>query len=84
MGLCPFKKQDFIDYWRRIINVPKGSATTCESVTSGLYKLMRSLPEGMLKGKRVLVSLGIAFLVAFSFNWLGRENGVYASYGAFK
>ena len=55
-GYVLLKRQDFIDYWRRIINVPKGSATTCESVTEGLYKLMRSLPEGMLKGKRVLVS----------------------------
>ena len=50
------KRQDFIDYWRRIINVPKGSTTTCESVTNGMYMLMRSLPKGMLKGKRVLVS----------------------------
>ena len=55
-GYVLLKRQDFIDFWRRIINVPKGSATTCESVTEGLYKLMRSLPEGMLKGKRVLVS----------------------------
>ena len=55
-GYVLLKRQDFIDYWRRIINVPKGSATTCDSVTDGLYKLMRSLPDGMLKGKRVLVS----------------------------
>ena len=55
-GYVLLKRQDFIDFWRRIINVPKGSVTTCESVTEGLYKLMRSLPEGMLKGKRVLVS----------------------------
>lgn len=50
------KRQDFIDYWRRILNVPKGSATTCESVTDGMHKLMRSLPQGQLAGKRVLVS----------------------------
>ena len=55
-GYVLLKRQDFIDYWRRIINVPKGSLTTCESVTDGVYKLMRALPEGMLQGKRVLVS----------------------------
>lgn len=50
------KRQDFIDYWRRIINVPKGSTTTCESVTDGMHKLMRSLDEGHLRGKRVLIA----------------------------
>ncbi len=55
-GYVLLKRQDFVDYWRRIINVPKGSATTCESVTEGLHKVMRSLPEGMLKGKRVLIA----------------------------
>ena len=40
------KRQDFIYYWRRIINAPKGSTTTCENVTDGMHKLIRSLPEG--------------------------------------
>ena len=55
-GYVLLKRQDFIDYWRRIINVPKGSTTTCESVTQGMHMMMRSLPEGMLRGKRVLVA----------------------------
>ena len=55
-GYVLLRRQDFIDFWRRIINVPKGSTTTCESVTDGMHKLMRSLPEGMLRGKRVLVA----------------------------
>ena len=50
------KRQVFIDYWCRIINAPKGSLTTCESVTSGFHGLLRSLPENSLKGKRVLVA----------------------------
>ena len=50
------KRQDFIDYWRRIIQAPKGSLTTCESVTSGCHSLLRSLPQNSLKGKRVLVA----------------------------
>lgn len=67
-GYVLLKRQDFIDFWRRIINVPKGSTTTCDSVTDGMHKLMRSLPDGMLKGKRVLVSAdcfpSIHFLLA--------------------
>ena len=55
-GYVLLKRQDFIDYWRRIINVPKGSTTTCDSVTEGMHKLLRSLPDGMLRGKRVLVA----------------------------
>lgn len=50
------KRQDFIDYWRRIIKAPKGSLTTCESVTSGFHTMLRSLPENSLRGKRVLVA----------------------------
>jgi kynurenine formamidase/selenocysteine lyase/cysteine desulfurase len=50
------KRQDFIDRWRRLINVPKGSLTTVDNVTEGMQKLMRALPEGSLRGKRVLAS----------------------------
>ena len=67
-GYVLLRRQDFIDYWRRIINVPKGSTTTCESVTDGMHKLVRSLPEGKLRGKRVLVAAdcfpSIHFLLA--------------------
>lgn len=55
-GYVLLKRQDFIDYWRRIINVPKGSTTAVDSVTDGLHKLMRALPEGQLRGKKVLVA----------------------------
>jgi kynurenine formamidase/selenocysteine lyase/cysteine desulfurase len=50
------KRQDFIDRWRRLINVAKGSVTTVDNVTEALQKLMRALPEELLRGKRVLVS----------------------------
>jgi len=49
-------RQDFIDHWRRIINAPERSLTTCDSVTDGLHKMIRALPKGTLKGKRVLVA----------------------------
>lgn len=50
------KRAAFVDCWRRILNCPEGTATTCESVTDGMHMLIRSLPEAMLKGKRVLVT----------------------------
>jgi kynurenine formamidase/selenocysteine lyase/cysteine desulfurase len=50
------KRQDFIDRWRRLINVPKGSLTTVDNVTEGLQKILRALPEGSLRGKKVLVA----------------------------
>ncbi len=50
------KRQDFIDRWRRLINVPKGSLTTVDNVTEGLQKILRALPEGYLRGKRVLAA----------------------------
>ena len=46
----------FIDRWRGIINAPPGTVTTCENVTSGLHMLITALPDGALRGKRVLVA----------------------------
>ncbi|MCC5969219.1 MAG: aminotransferase class V-fold PLP-dependent enzyme [Pararhodobacter sp.] len=50
------RRQEFIDLWRHEINAPEGTLTTCESVTDGLHRLIRALPEGMLRDKRVLVA----------------------------
>jgi kynurenine formamidase/selenocysteine lyase/cysteine desulfurase len=50
------KRQDFIDRWRRLINVPKGSLTTVDNVTEGMQKILRSLPAGSLRGKKVLAA----------------------------
>ena len=50
------KRAAFVDRWRAIINAPDGSVTTCENVTSGLHMLITALPDGALRGKRVLVA----------------------------
>jgi kynurenine formamidase/selenocysteine lyase/cysteine desulfurase len=50
------KRGDFVDAWRRLINAPKGSLTTCDNVTEGMQRIMRALPERRLRGKRVLVA----------------------------
>ena len=50
------KRAGFVDRWRAILNAPTGSVTTCENVTSGLHMLITALPDGALRGKRVLVA----------------------------
>jgi selenocysteine lyase/cysteine desulfurase len=46
----------FVDRWRAIIGAPEGTVTTCENVTQGLHILITALPQGYLRGKRVLVA----------------------------
>jgi len=50
------KRQEFIDLWADLIHAPKGTVTTTESVTTGLMSVIGALPEGTLRGKRVLVA----------------------------
>jgi kynureninase len=46
----------FTDRWRRILNAPDGTVTTCESVTAGFHAILTALPEALLRGKTVLVA----------------------------
>jgi selenocysteine lyase/cysteine desulfurase len=46
----------FVERWRAIIGAPRGTVTTCGNVTQGLHMLVTALPEGRLRGKRVLVA----------------------------
>ncbi len=46
----------FIARWQAIIEAAAGTVTTTENVTQGLHMLMTALPEGYLRGKRVLVA----------------------------
>ncbi|MBL0372517.1 aminotransferase class V-fold PLP-dependent enzyme [Rhizobium sp. KVB221] len=50
------QRQAFIDAWRGVIDVPAGSLTTAENVTTALYSLIGALPEDRLRGKRLLVA----------------------------
>ncbi|SEK22398.1 aminotransferase class V-fold PLP-dependent enzyme [Pacificibacter marinus] len=50
------KRQQFIDLWAELIQAPKGTVTTTESVTTGLMSVIGALPEGTLRGKKVLVA----------------------------
>ena len=49
------KRQDYLEAWGRLVNAPKGSITHVDNVTDALHKIIRALPEGVLKGKSVLV-----------------------------
>jgi kynurenine formamidase/selenocysteine lyase/cysteine desulfurase len=49
------KRQDFVEAWGRLIKAPKGSVTHVDNVTDAMHKLIRALPEGMLKGRTILV-----------------------------
>ena len=50
------QRQEFIDLWAALINAPAGTVTTTESVTTGLMAVIGALPEGSLRGKKVLVA----------------------------
>ncbi|HET8728921.1 MAG TPA: aminotransferase class V-fold PLP-dependent enzyme [Alphaproteobacteria bacterium] len=50
------RRQEFIDRWRRLINVPAGTLTTAENVTTALFSIVGGLPEHHLKGRRVLIA----------------------------
>lgn len=45
----------FLDLWARLIEAPKGSLTTAESVTAALHAVVTALPTERLAGRRILV-----------------------------
>ena len=49
-------RQRYIDRWRAIIGAPEGTVTATESVTAGLSALIGALPDGALRGRKVLVA----------------------------
>lgn len=50
------RRAAFIDGWSALIGAPPGTLTLTDSVTQGLYSLMRALPETRLAGGTVLVA----------------------------
>jgi len=49
-------RAEFIDLWRDLIDAPKGTLTSAENVTTGLFSVLGGLPPEYLRGKRVLVA----------------------------
>jgi len=50
------KRAEFIDLWCKLLDAPAGSATTCENVTQGVHMFLTALPDGVLRGRKVLVA----------------------------
>ncbi len=46
----------FVERWRAILGAATDTVTTCESVTQGVAMLMGALPDGYLRGRKVLVA----------------------------
>jgi len=49
-------RQRYIDRWRDLINAPPGTLTTADNVTVALHRLISSLPNQYLQGRRLLVT----------------------------
>lgn len=50
------KRAEFIALWSDLIGAAPGSATACENVTQGLHTTLTALPDGLLRGRKVLVA----------------------------
>ena len=46
----------FTSHWADLIAAPYGSVTTTENVTAALYAMIGALPDGVLRGREVLVA----------------------------
>lgn len=46
----------FIDRWRAILGAAPDTVTTCENVTQAVSMVLGALPEGYLRGRKVLVA----------------------------
>ncbi len=82
------KRQEYLDAWGSLIGAPKGSVTHVDNVTEGMHKLMRALPEGLLKGRKVLVGAdcfpslhflltGLAEKIGFTLVTVPRSDGKF-------
>jgi kynureninase len=49
-------RQQFIARWRDLIGAPSGTLTTAENVTTALYSIIGSLPDRILRGRKLLIA----------------------------
>lgn len=74
-GVVLPQRQRFIDRWRSILNAAPDSVTTFESVTQAFHSLIRSLPEGHLKGRTVLAAADCFPSNHFLLNGMAEAHG---------
>ena len=49
-------KRQFLARWSALIGAPDGTMTTAENVTTALYSVIGSLPDRVLKGRKLLIA----------------------------
>ena len=64
-----------IDLWRALIDAPEGTVTHAENVTAGLYSVLGGLPEGYLRGRKLLVTADCFPSLHFLLNGLQERLG---------
>ncbi|OHC58643.1 MAG: class V aminotransferase [Rhodobacterales bacterium RIFCSPHIGHO2_02_FULL_62_130] len=65
----------FIDRWRAILNAAPDTVTTFENVTAAFHALLTSLPEGHLRGRKVLVGADCFPSNHFLLNGMAQKYG---------
>lgn len=65
----------FLDRWRAILNAAPDTVTTFENVTAAFHALLTSLPEGHLRGRKVLVGADCFPSNHFLLNGMAQKYG---------
>jgi selenocysteine lyase/cysteine desulfurase len=50
------RRQQFLARWQSLLNVPAGTLTTAENVTTAVYSVIGSLPQRQLQGRQLLIA----------------------------
>ncbi|AXI48482.1 aminotransferase [Sulfitobacter sp. SK012] len=68
-------RAEFLSLWSDLINAPDGTLTSAENVTTALYSIIGGLPEGRLRGKKVLIAADCFPSLHFLLNGLAARMG---------
>ncbi len=69
------QRQEFLSLWRGLIDAPDSTLTSADNVTVALYSILGGLPDGQLRGKRVLVAADCFPSLHFLLNGLADRMG---------
>lgn len=69
------RREEFLSLWRALIDAPDGTLTSAENVTTALFSILGGLPEGRLRGQRVLIAADCFPSLHFLLNGLASRMG---------
>jgi selenocysteine lyase/cysteine desulfurase len=69
------QRAEFLKLWRDLIDAPEGTLTSSENVTTALFSIVGGLPDGYLRGKRVLITADCFPSLHFLLNGLADRFG---------